>query len=405
MSTAQHISRSLPRPHEADVEIVERKGIGHPDSLADGIAELASIRYAQYCQREFGAVLHHNLDKVAVLGGRVAFGEADGEYNRPVRVVFGGRASTTFAGRPVPVPDILSGAAHEQLRAALPAYDRTRVEFRHETTDSSKFPHWFAPRDLDDLPERHKAVSNDTAYLVGCAPYSATESATLAAETFMHAQPWAGSDIKVMAVRRGREWEFTLCVPALAGTVKTAAEFHGALTDAADQLRFLLEELLAGPVRIQCNAKDSAPKPPLSGQYFTVSGSAVDYGEDGMVGRGNARNGLISPLHAPGTEALFGKNPAYHVGKVGGWLLDQAAAELNARFGPSRVAAVWRIGSAYSEPAVLSITADAPRAEAEDIVGTVLSRTDWLPDLVDGERYRPRVGTPPARSVLQGSAP
>jgi S-adenosylmethionine synthetase len=32
------------------VEIVERKGIGHPDSLCDGIAERISVEYTRWCQ-------------------------------------------------------------------------------------------------------------------------------------------------------------------------------------------------------------------------------------------------------------------------------------------------------------------------------------------------------------------
>ena len=141
-------------PHDAEDEVVERKGVGHPDTLADGIAELASIRYSEYCLREFGAVLHHNLDKVAVLGGRVAFGPTSGRYVRPLRIVFGGRASRSFAGTPIPVPEILITAARDQLQLASPGYDQTLVELRIETTDSSKFTHCFTPRTLEDLPGR-----------------------------------------------------------------------------------------------------------------------------------------------------------------------------------------------------------------------------------------------------------
>ncbi|MGW0997312.1 methionine adenosyltransferase [Streptomyces sp. NPDC002523] len=378
-------------PHETPVEIVERKGIGHPDTLADGIAELASIRYAQYCLCEFGAVLHHNLDKVAVLGGRARFTAADGAYDRPVRVIFGGRASTSFAGRQIPLHDILEAAAHAQLRAALPGYDRITVVFRHETTDSSKFAHWFAPRTLDDLPERAAAFSNDTAYLVGHAPYTAAEKAALIAEAFMNAQPWAGSDIKVMAVRTGHTFDLTLCVPALAGTLDSSAEFRERLTEASGHLGLILAEYLPGPGTVRCNTRGNSAAEPLSAQYFTVSGSAIDFGEDGMVGRGNTRTGLISPMHAAGNEALFGKNPAYHVGKVGGWLVDEAATALAEQFGPTRIAAVWTNGAPYPQPVHLDITASAgvPPAHAEEAARKELDRTDWLPDLLDRERYRP----------------
>ncbi|MET7278839.1 methionine adenosyltransferase [Kribbella sp. NPDC005582] len=45
--------------------IVERKGIGHPDTLADHLAERLSRAYSRYTLDHFGAVLHHNFDKLA----------------------------------------------------------------------------------------------------------------------------------------------------------------------------------------------------------------------------------------------------------------------------------------------------------------------------------------------------
>ncbi|MGV9426643.1 methionine adenosyltransferase [Streptomyces sp. NPDC003656] len=380
-----------PLPHELAVEVVERKGIGHPDSLADGIAELASIRYSRYCLDTVGAVLHHNLDKVAVLGGRAAFSDTDGVYDRPLRVLFGGRISTSFAGRPLPVREILQRAALDHLREVLPGFDRMAVEVLHETTDSSKFAHWFAPRSLDDLPERPRAFSNDTAYLVGSAPRSVTETLVLLSEAWFRRLPWAGSDIKALAVRDGATWTVTVCVPALAGHLTTAAEFDDAVTGAASDLTLVLRQRLPGPVTVVCNTRGSRIGP-LSGQYFTLSGSAVDYGEDGLVGRGNARTGVISGAHLAGNEATFGKNPAYHVGKVGGWLADEAAHAVAAEFGPCRVALLWRNGAPYDRPTSIEITTAHPASAeaAADLVRATVSRTDWLEDLLSG-RYLPAV--------------
>ncbi|OKJ78574.1 methionine adenosyltransferase [Streptomyces sp. CB02460] len=378
-------------PHDLDVEVVERKGIGHPDTLADGIAELASIRYSEYCLAEFGAVLHHNLDKVAVLGGRARFGDADGTYDRPVRVVFGGRISTTFNGRAIPVREILEDAAAEQLRTALPGYERITWVARHETTDSSKFPYWFAPRGLEDLPERPTAHSNDTAFLVGTSPRTTAETVALLAESWFRRRPWAGSDIKALVIRTGHALTITVCVPAVAGNLAGSAEFEDAVTDAAQALTAQLRERLAGPVTVVCNTRNTRSGP-LSGQYFTVSGSAIDYGEDGLVGRGNARSGLITPAQQAGNEVTYGKNPAYHVGKVGGWLVDEASRALAEKTGaPCRVAVMWRNGAPYPEPASLDIAAAHTDPAHADVVRSVLQRTDWVSDLVGHRRYLPTV--------------
>ncbi len=58
------ISSALP-----ETEIVERKGLGHPDTLADGLAESISNAFSQLTMKKFGAVLHHNVDKLMIGGG------------------------------------------------------------------------------------------------------------------------------------------------------------------------------------------------------------------------------------------------------------------------------------------------------------------------------------------------
>ncbi|MFD0394202.1 methionine adenosyltransferase [Streptomyces nogalater] len=147
-----------------------------------------------------------------------------------------------------------------------------------------------------------------------------------------------------------------------------------------------------------CNTRGSRIGP-ISGQYFTLSGSAVDYGEDGLVGRGNARTGVISGAHLAGNEATFGKNPAYHVGKVGGWLADTAARTVAAEFGPCRIGLLWRNGAAYHDPASIEITTahPAPPGATEELVRAALSQTDWMDDLLVPLPAHHRTGRESAR--------
>jgi S-adenosylmethionine synthetase len=110
---------------------------------------------------------------------------------------------------------------------------------------------------------------------------------------------------------------------------------------------------------------------------------------------------VISGAHLAGNEAAFGKNPAYHVGKVGGWLADEAARAVAAEFGPSRIALLWRNGAPYDKPASIEITTSthAPAGAAEELVRTTLSRRDWMQDLLAG-RYLPAIE--PAGKLLAG---
>ena len=67
------------------VEIVERKGIGHPDSLCDGMAERISREYGRWCENNLGGVLHHNFDKVQLVAGEVDVGFGDALTPPPKR--------------------------------------------------------------------------------------------------------------------------------------------------------------------------------------------------------------------------------------------------------------------------------------------------------------------------------
>ncbi|MHA2263503.1 MAG: methionine adenosyltransferase, partial [Candidatus Thorarchaeota archaeon] len=55
---------------ERKVEIVERKGKGHPDTLCDKAAEELSIKLSEYYMEQFGGIQHHNVDKVLLVGGQ-----------------------------------------------------------------------------------------------------------------------------------------------------------------------------------------------------------------------------------------------------------------------------------------------------------------------------------------------
>jgi S-adenosylmethionine synthetase len=44
---------------EAEVEIAERKGLGHPDTICDGVMERLSQTMSQAYLERFGAILHH----------------------------------------------------------------------------------------------------------------------------------------------------------------------------------------------------------------------------------------------------------------------------------------------------------------------------------------------------------
>lgn len=383
-------------PENREFEIVERKGIGHPDTLADGIAELCSIKYSEYCLAEFGVILHHNLDKVGVFGGLARFSWTDGHFARPLRVVFGGRASMSFGGRSIPLREILERSAAEQLAVALPGFAMVPVEYIHLTTNSSRIAHWFSPRDVNDLPEIACPKANDTAYLVGNSPRTRCESVGLSIEAELRKSAWWGSDIKVLVVRNQQAFNITVCVPALVGQIRSANEYNEALAAAQQQVRAFASRQLGSDrldVALNPQAFRLPAAAPATASYVNMSGSAIDYGEDGLVGRGNGRTGLIAPNRMHGNEVLFGKNPTYHVGKVTAYFVDDIAARMAKEGGSVECIMCTRNGWPLNAPSTCVIQSTQPlkREIVEDTMNRVMSSKSWIENLVGGRRYLPRM--------------
>src|SRR6266566_307151 len=91
---------------EQEVELVERKGKGHPDSICDGIANQASVALCEAYKNTFGRIQHHNLDKVMLVAGRSSPKLGGGTIDEPIKVVFGDRGTTTHADKQIDLRSI-----------------------------------------------------------------------------------------------------------------------------------------------------------------------------------------------------------------------------------------------------------------------------------------------------------
>src|SRR5262249_42523510 len=114
------------RPDSQPVEVVERKGLGHPDTLCDAVAERISVRLSRQYLDRFGVVLHHNVDKVLLSGGasNVAFGR--GEIVDPMEFYLAGRATLDWRGERIPAHEIAIEACKAVLKERLPELDVDR---------------------------------------------------------------------------------------------------------------------------------------------------------------------------------------------------------------------------------------------------------------------------------------
>lgn len=78
------------------LEIVERKGLGHPDTTCDALAEQLSVSLSRWYYERFGMILHHNVDKALLWGGSARPAFDGGEVTAPMEIYLAGRATRTF---------------------------------------------------------------------------------------------------------------------------------------------------------------------------------------------------------------------------------------------------------------------------------------------------------------------
>jgi S-adenosylmethionine synthetase len=343
-------------PGRGPVEVVERKGAGHPDSLCDGIAEHVCVRLCRHYLERFGVILHHNVDKVLLCGGASRPGFGGGEMLAPIEIYLAGRATAEYCGAKIPVHEIAVDACREWLSARVRCLDvETDVRIVSRLRPGSS--------DLNRLFVRGLAnpLANDTSCGAGFAPLTDLEKAVLAVERTLNdretknAHPELGEDIKVMGVRRSGSIELTISC-AFIGRFVSSLEDYITRKQAAGKLAVeAAAKATALPVQARINVADDL----ASGDVFlTVSGTSAEAGDDGEAGRGNRVSGLITPYRVMTLEAAAGKNPVSHVGKLYNLAAMRIAAAIATRLpdvGDASCIIVSQIGRPVDDPQVVDI--------------------------------------------------
>ena len=111
---------------ENSTEIVERKRTGHPDYMCDSIMEAISIALSKEYLKEFGIILHHNIDKGLLAAGRVRKRFGGGKVLKSMKLIIGDRATFMASGKKIPVADIALEAAKKWVRENMRFVDPER---------------------------------------------------------------------------------------------------------------------------------------------------------------------------------------------------------------------------------------------------------------------------------------
>ena len=358
-----------------DIELVERKGLGHPDSICDGIAEKISRELSREYRERFGHILHHNTDEVQLVAGESKTGFGDGEVIQPIYILLAGRATKEFDGEEIPVDRIALEAAKEYINSNFKALDTSQVEIESRIGETST--------DLAAVYEREERVSNDTSFGVGHAPLSPAERTVKKAEEEVRELDQAGEDVKVMGLRRGDNITVTVAAPAICSRTESVEGYQDFLNTVEETAEKAAEANNLKP-EIHVNTADDIDEGEV---YLTVTGTSAEMGDDGSVGRGNRVNGLITPHRSMSMEAASGKNPVTHIGKIYNLLAREIAESIHAETGHyAQVKMLSQIGGPIKDPQLVEVESSAPEEEFQEIVEKELHNIDSVTEkCVSGE--------------------
>ncbi len=362
---------------EQQVELVERKGTGHPDSICDAIMEEVSIALCRAYLEAFGKILHHNIDKGFLVAGITEPRIGGGRVIEPMKLIFGDRAIYEFQGKKIPVGEIAIETAKSWIRKNLRFVDPEKhVVYQNEIKPGSP--------ELVDIFAREVIGANDTSAAVGYAPLTQTERIVYEVERFLNSPefkarfPESGEDIKVMAYRYDRNLTLTIAMAFVDRFVESEAHYFARKEEIREEIKAFVESknLDFNRITIDLNTLD-APGRGEAGMYLTVLGTSAEGGDCGQVGRGNKVNGVIALNRPMSTEAAAGKNPVSHVGKIYNLLTHRIADQLYRRVEGIREVYVWlcsQIGRPIDQPLIASAQLILkPGVELEAIKGDVIA--------------------------------
>lgn len=375
ITTVPAAQRSRPRS-----EICEHKGIGHPDSICDGVAEAVSRALSLAYLRVYGEVQHHNVDKALLVGGESAPCFGGGKISVPMRLIVAGRAS------PLPDTDMaefVCNAAREYLASTLRCDASIFLIESAVRNGSASLRQVFSRK-------RTMPLANDTSFGAGYAPYSPLEQAVLRLAEIMRSSefrttfPAAGDDYKIMGARIDEKMHFTIALAFVDRQIASASQYFEIKAEVA---RYL-EKAIDASREVDINTLDAPGAVEESGLYLTVTGLSAEHGDDGEVGRGNRVNGLITPCRPMSLEAAAGKNPVAHVGKIYNVLAMEMARAICAEvdgIAEASVQILSTIGKPVAQPQLVAIevvTADGFGVHAtqriKEVARSRLARVDEL---------------------------
>ncbi len=380
------------------LEIVERKGLGHPDCMCDAIMDRISVQLSQEYKKKTGVIRHHNIDKSLLAAGEAETRFSGGIIKKPMLLVIGDRAVFKVGEVQIPVKEIAIQTAKEWLKEKLRFVDPDRhVQYQVELKPGH-------PELMDIFDRKGKVLgANDTSAAVGYAPMTRTEQIVLDLENHVNSPefkkrfPESGEDVKVMGFRKNNELHLTMAMALVDQYVNSEKDYFQKKATLEEEInQFVKEKTDFEKTTVELNTLDVKGRG-IEGVYLTVLGTSAEAGDSGQVGRGNRTNGVI-PLNRPFcSEAAAGKNPVSHVGKIYNSLTHKIANAVNNKVPGLEEVYIWllsQIGKPIDQPAIAAAQVvmkpnnsfKSVQREIEEVVNYELKNIDkFCDDLANGK--------------------
>ncbi len=343
------------------IEIVERKGLGHPDTISDMVMNELSVELCRLYLKEFNRVLHYNLDKSLLVAGESETRFGGGVVKKPMKLIFGDRATYSFNGKELPIEELAVYSAKNWFRKNLRFVEPDKhVSYDVQIGRS-------APN-LADIFKRGGEFlgANDTSAAVGYAPSSPLERLVLDVEQHLNSGEFkkefkeTGEDVKVMGYRVNNTVDLTIAMSYVDRFIDDEETYFRSKKEVVEHLKeYVKSNYDFKKVDITLNSLDTKGRRE-EGIYLTVTGTSAEAGDSGQVGRGNRVNGVIALLRPAGSEAAAGKNPVSHVGKIYNLLSFKMADDIVNKVDGVDEVYVWllsQIGIPVNKPKLISVQA------------------------------------------------
>jgi S-adenosylmethionine synthetase len=309
------VSSSAVHPDAMPYDVAEREGIGHPDSLADLVADAFSRRYALTCLERFGTVPNHWVDKVTLVGAASHVSYGGFTVQKPVDGYLFGKVTGRIGGEGIDVDGMFRQVVEQTLAAALGDDAILGHLDTHGNNTSGTAadhdPEFYAPAGAGALRRvlERESVANDTVICTGNSTVGLAGRLAGWLETFVNTTgfrerfPMVGSDVKVMVARVGEDFDVTAAVPVLPQAVVSWQDYRAQLTEVETALIGELKAYVDDTGRIAAVTLNINTKDTPGRAYLAPFGTSLGKGDCGAVGRGNRSNGVIEPLRPAGCEA------------------------------------------------------------------------------------------------------